>query len=115
MLSNQFGRPVLDQTGVTERYDIELQFSSQPLNTTTVDSGPALRTAITEQLGPNADDSRASIEVLIIDRVERPSEIELTSCRMPRESASETRHVRSGTARMRSVAPYLVYGSESAQ
>lgn len=69
-LSREFGRPVLDQTGVTERYDIELQFSSQPLNTTTVDSGPGLRTAISEQLGLVTEDSRAPLDVLVIDRIE---------------------------------------------
>lgn len=74
LLGSVLGRPVLDQTGITERFDIELQFSSQPLNTTTVDTGPAPRTAITEQLGLVIQDSRAPIEVLVIDRVERPSE-----------------------------------------
>jgi uncharacterized protein (TIGR03435 family) len=73
LLGGALGRPVLDQTGVTGRFDIELQYSSLPLSTTTVDTGPALRTAIAEQLGLSVDDSRAPIEVLVIDRVERPS------------------------------------------
>ena len=74
LLGSALGRPVLDQTGVTERFDIELQFSTQPLATTPVDVGPTARTAITEQLGLNVDEVRAAIEVLVIDRVERPSE-----------------------------------------
>jgi len=73
-LGSALGRPIVDQAGITERFDIELQFSTRPLNTTTVDTGPALRTAMVEQLGLVTEDSRAPIEVLVIDRIERPSE-----------------------------------------
>ena len=74
LLGNALGRPVLDRTGITERFDIELQYSTLPLSTTTVETGPSLRSAVAEQLGLSVEDSRAPIEVLVIDRIERPSE-----------------------------------------
>lgn len=74
LLGNALGRPLLDRTGITERFDIELQYSTMPLTTTTVETGPTLRTAVAEQLGLSVEESRAPIEVLVIDRIERPSE-----------------------------------------
>ena len=74
LLGSALGQPVVDQTGVTDRFDVELQFAPLSLTTATVDTGPALRTAIREQFGFNVDDARASVEVLVIDGVERPSD-----------------------------------------
>lgn len=73
LLANQLKRPVIDGTGLAEqRFDIELQFASDPLQATG-DSGPAIRTAITEQLGLQVQDGRTTIEVLVIDHIERPT------------------------------------------
>jgi uncharacterized protein (TIGR03435 family) len=73
MLENFFDRPVIDRTGLTQRFDIELQFSADPLRATG-DGGPSIRTAITEQLGLQVQEDRAAIDVLVIDHIERPSE-----------------------------------------
>jgi uncharacterized protein (TIGR03435 family) len=71
LLANQLKRPVIDRTGLTQRFDIELQFTADPLQSTA--GGPAIRTAITEQLGLQVQDDRAPIDVLVIDHIERPT------------------------------------------
>ena len=73
LLGNYLQRPVVDRTTLKQRFDIELQFSAGPLRTDG-DSGPSLRTAITEQLGLQVQDGRTSIDVLVIDHIERPTE-----------------------------------------
>jgi uncharacterized protein (TIGR03435 family) len=76
-------RPVVDQTGITGRYDFTLTWTPDesqfrglgvrvpppPENAT----APSLFTAMQEQLGLRLDATRAPAEVLIIDRVEKPS------------------------------------------
>ena len=71
LLANRLKRPVIDQTGLTQRFDIELQFTADPLQS--IDGGPAIRTAITEQLGLQVQEGRAPIDVLVIDHIERPT------------------------------------------
>jgi uncharacterized protein (TIGR03435 family) len=76
ILSRNMGRAVVDRTGLTQRFDVELQFDMP--SQTAVEAGDAraalLRTAIEEQLGLRTEDGRTSAEVLVIDHVERPSE-----------------------------------------
>lgn len=73
LLANQLKRPVIDGTGLADqRFDIELQFTSDPLRAT--GDGPAIRTAITEQLGLQLQETRTMIDVLVIDHIERPTE-----------------------------------------
>jgi uncharacterized protein (TIGR03435 family) len=75
-------RPVVDQTGITGRYDLRLtwtpdesQFNGRvPPATDDPNAPPGLYTAIQEQLGLNLEAVKAPVEVLVIDRVERPSE-----------------------------------------
>jgi uncharacterized protein (TIGR03435 family) len=75
-------RPVVDQTGITGRYDLRLtwtpdesQFNGRvPPATDDPNAPPGLYTAIQEQLGLNLEAVTAPVEVLVIDRVERPSE-----------------------------------------
>ena len=73
LLGNYLQRPVVDRTNLTQRFDIELQFDSDPLRTTG-DAGPSIRTAITEQLGLQVQEGRTSVDVLVIDHIERPTE-----------------------------------------
>jgi uncharacterized protein (TIGR03435 family) len=77
-------RPVVDQTGIPGKYDFTLtwtpdesQFRAMgvrvpppPDNAT----APSLFTAIQEQLGLRLESTRAPAEVLVIDRVEKPTE-----------------------------------------
>jgi len=82
ILSLMVGRTVVDKTGLTERYDIELTFTpDRPLPgpdgtpaPAPTDSGPSLFTALQEQLGLKLDPSKETVDVLVIDHVERPTE-----------------------------------------
>jgi uncharacterized protein (TIGR03435 family) len=77
-------RPVIDRTGLQGRFDFtltwtpdETQFASFGVRiptSTDPNAPPVLFTAIQEQLGLKFDSVRAPVEVLVIDRVERPSE-----------------------------------------
>jgi uncharacterized protein (TIGR03435 family) len=74
-------RPVLDQTGITGRYDFTLTWA--PLGTEfggglgppspSDNPPPGLFTAIQEQLGLKLDAVRAPTPVMVIDKVEKPS------------------------------------------
>jgi len=81
------GRIVLDRTGLTGAYDINLtwtpdQMSQRPpgapeplLNGVAVDpNGPSLFTAVQEQLGLKLDSQRGPVDTLVIDRAEKPVE-----------------------------------------
>ncbi|MGA8742193.1 MAG: TIGR03435 family protein [Terracidiphilus sp.] len=70
-LSNPAGRMVIDKTGLTGRYEINLAWSwnDEPGN-----SGPSLFTALQEQLGLKLEPAKAPIDVVVIDHIERPSE-----------------------------------------
>jgi uncharacterized protein (TIGR03435 family) len=68
MLSDQLGRPVLDRTGLSDHYDITLQWQA--------DSelpGPAISAALQEQLGLKLVPQLVPKEFLVIDHVEMPS------------------------------------------
>ncbi len=69
-LSGGAGRHIVDKTGLSGSYDLELEFTPDQSPDTT---GPSLFTAMQEQLGLKLDSQRAPIEVLVIDRVERPT------------------------------------------
>jgi uncharacterized protein (TIGR03435 family) len=65
------GRPVVNQTGLSGRFDVELSFTPDQT------AGPAsdaisVFTALQEQLGVKLESARGPIEVLVIERVERP-------------------------------------------
>jgi bla regulator protein BlaR1 len=77
-LSWQLRRTILDETGLSGTYDFTLQLpDSVPLgidNQAPPESyEPALSTAIEQQLGVKLEPRRASLEVLVIDHVEKPS------------------------------------------
>jgi bla regulator protein BlaR1 len=92
-LSNQLGRPVVDQTGLKGNYSFTLQWTPDesqrqmgggpaeegpqsagntppPPET----AGPSVFTAIQEQLGLKLKPEKGPVEVYVIDHVEQPSE-----------------------------------------
>jgi len=69
-LSGATGRYVIDRTELAGAYDLELEFTPDQSPDTT---GPSLFTAMQEQLGLKLEATRASVEVIVIDSVERPT------------------------------------------
>jgi len=69
-LSPALGRPVVDRTGLKGEFDLELQWAHEQTADAT---GPSLFTAVQEQLGLKLESQRAPVEVLVIDRLERPT------------------------------------------
>ena len=77
-------RPVVDRTGIPGRYDFTLAWTIDEFQSARLKAFPApprgngdvpnLFTAIQEQLGLKLDTTNAPAEVLVIDRIERPSE-----------------------------------------
>jgi uncharacterized protein (TIGR03435 family) len=67
-------RPVVDQTGLAGRYDFTLRWTDALSTEGEADAPPLLFTAIKEQLGLRMDAVKGRAEVLVIDRMERPTE-----------------------------------------
>jgi len=65
-------RPVLDRTGLQGNYGFEMKFSPAGGSGTPDPARPELVTALQEQLGLRLDSIRAPMEVLVIDRAEKP-------------------------------------------
>jgi uncharacterized protein (TIGR03435 family) len=88
MQSGVMNRPVVDQTGLKDRYDFTLkwtpddsqfaQFRSTGAlpqsNPDDPNALPSLYTALQEQLGLKMEPTKAMDEVMVIDHVEKPSE-----------------------------------------
>jgi uncharacterized protein (TIGR03435 family) len=75
-LSNNggLGRKVLDKTGFTGSYDFQLNWAAGNDGNPPPDSNePGLFTALQEQLGLKLEPQKAPVEMLIIDRAEKPS------------------------------------------
>jgi uncharacterized protein (TIGR03435 family) len=84
------GRTVIDRTGLTDSYDADLTWTpdqmpqkapgtpgDQPIRMNGVDidpNGPSIFTAVQEQLGLKLDSQRGPVEMLVIDRAEKPVE-----------------------------------------
>lgn len=66
-LQSLTGRPVVDRTGLTGVFDIDLKWSDSG------DSGPTIFTALQEQLGLKLESSRDPFEVVLIDAIRRPT------------------------------------------
>jgi uncharacterized protein (TIGR03435 family) len=70
-----FRRPVVDRTGLTGVYDIQLELP--PLQPAPVDGGAdpgvSVFTVLQEELGLRVEEGRGPVEVLVVDRVERPT------------------------------------------
>jgi uncharacterized protein (TIGR03435 family) len=89
VLTNMTNRFVVDRTGLTGNYDVDLQWTPQGMRIGRppgdAPSGPAfpapppdangatLETAIQEQLGLKLDPQRGPVPVLVIERVDQPT------------------------------------------
>jgi len=85
IVTNEFGpsRPVVDKTGLTGTFDWDLKWTPQRFQQATFDrgrfptidpDGPSIFTALEEQLGLKLESQEGTESVLVIDRVERPTE-----------------------------------------
>jgi uncharacterized protein (TIGR03435 family) len=84
LLSLMLQRPVVDKTGLTGKYDLEVSFApllnnpagfgAEAAPQAADPAGPSIFTAFQEQLGIKIDSSKTQEEVLVIDHVERPTE-----------------------------------------
>lgn len=70
VLSGQLGRPVRDATGLAGQYDFTLSWMTG-VSTDAGDAGPDLPAALRQQLGLQLETSKAPVEVLIIDGIDR--------------------------------------------
>lgn len=71
----ELGRQVVDKTGLTGKYDFELQWSSDSLRTgaDTTANAPGIITALQEQLGLKLESTRGPVESVVIDAIEHPT------------------------------------------
>jgi uncharacterized protein (TIGR03435 family) len=71
-----FGRPVVDHTGIAGDFDFNLEFSFRMPNAPVAagNEGPSIFTAIQEQLGLKLENARASVDTLVVDSAEKPGE-----------------------------------------
>lgn len=67
-------RPLINRTQVAGRFDFHLEMAIDDLAAAPSDSGPSIFSAIQQQLGLRIEAARGAIEVLVIDRIERPSD-----------------------------------------
>jgi uncharacterized protein (TIGR03435 family) len=86
ILAQLTGRLVVDRTGLTGAYDVDLKWTPTPsqlppgppppgVELPPIDpNGPSLETALQEQLGLKLDAERAPVEVLVIEKLLPPSE-----------------------------------------
>jgi uncharacterized protein (TIGR03435 family) len=89
-LSSQLGRTVVDRTGLKGNFDFKLTWTPDPGQSATPlgggpppgadappppdPNGPSVFTALQEQLGLRLESQKGPVEMLVIDRVEKPSE-----------------------------------------
>jgi uncharacterized protein (TIGR03435 family) len=81
-LSQRLGRSVIDKTELTGRYDFDLTYTPDVVETSAPGTagpdtppdpnGPRIFTAVQEQLGLRLQSAKGPVEVLVIDHVEKP-------------------------------------------
>ncbi len=78
LLTIILGRPVDDKTGLTGRYDFQLEWTSPrrqaKASSPSLDSAPDIFTALQEQLGLKLEAKKGRVEVVVVDRAEKVSE-----------------------------------------
>lgn len=73
VLALPMGRTVVDRTGLEGLYDLDVTFAPAGPGAGPSDA-PSLFTALQEQLGLRLDPEQELVEVLVVDRIERPTE-----------------------------------------
>jgi uncharacterized protein (TIGR03435 family) len=82
-LARVVSRVVLNRTGLTGTFDLDVQWTdlamllpggSLPDSPPPIDNPSSIFTALQEQLGLKLDSQKGPVDVLVIDRAERPTE-----------------------------------------
>jgi uncharacterized protein (TIGR03435 family) len=76
-LAGQFGRPVIDKTELTGKYDFVLKYKGRwdrDRNADDLDPMPPMDRALQEELGLKIEAGKGSVNILVIDHIEKPSE-----------------------------------------
>ena len=68
-LESLVDRRIIDETGLTGRFDVKLEYSRGQKDV----ERPSIFTAIQEQLGLKLEPARGPINVLVIDSISRPT------------------------------------------
>jgi uncharacterized protein (TIGR03435 family) len=68
------GRPVVNRTGLTEPFDIHLEWEIEDADAPSSDDGANLIVRLREQLGLRLDAGKGPHEFLVFDHIEKPSE-----------------------------------------
>lgn len=74
VLSLALGRMVVDRTGLTGNYDVELSYAQDGPSATPDAGGPSLFTALREQLRLQLKPERERVDVLVVDSIGRPDD-----------------------------------------
>jgi uncharacterized protein (TIGR03435 family) len=76
-LSSYLGREVIDRTGLTGQYSISLSFAPVDLGASAgdaaPDSAPSIFQALQDQAGLKLESTKGPVEILVIDRAEKPT------------------------------------------
>lgn len=76
-LAKEVGRPVIDKTGIMGRYNLKIRWTpdvdAASAGSSAPDAPPFIFTALEEQLGLKLRPGKGPVEVLVVDRVEMPS------------------------------------------
>ena len=77
-LSLMLDRTVRDKTGLTDRYNLKLDWTPDLDSSPTPNRGPeiggSIFTAINEQLGLRLESKKSPVQVYVIEKIERPTE-----------------------------------------
>jgi uncharacterized protein (TIGR03435 family) len=80
-LSMELRRPVRDETGLTGRYNLKLEWAPEldispdhPADTIRPAQGASIFTAISEQLGLKLESKKGPVQVYVVEKIERPTE-----------------------------------------
>jgi len=74
-LANQLARPVMDETGLSDRYDFNLEFARIEVGPASSEDGangptPSIFSAV-KRLGLRLDPTKRPVNMVVVDRVEK--------------------------------------------
>ena len=74
-LARRLSQPVANRTGVEGRYDFTMEWTPDDLRSTSSDDAlPSIFTVLQEKLGLKLENSKAPVDIIVVDSAERPSE-----------------------------------------